>query len=232
MSKPIHPIQAKILKELLLKESARFTEINTANVSSDQFTFHLKQLIEMGIIEKDEEGKYRLTATGKEYANRFDIDSAEVKIETQAKLSVVVIPTRIREEKQEYLMQTRTKHPFYGFRGFIVGKIKFGESVADAAKRELREETGLKGILAQKTIYHERIYSQEDTLLEDKYFFLFLADNVVGELVQEFSGGKNDWYALEDCLKGDCFYDISDLLGLASKDNAPFSEKTYIVDKF
>lgn len=232
MSKPIHPIQANILKELLLKESARFTEINSEQISSDQFTFHLKQLIETGIIEKNGDGNYKLTVSGKEYANRHDIDSQEVKLEKQAKLTVLVIPTRINSGKREYAMQTRLKQPFYGYRGFVTGKIKYGETAVDAAERELLEEMGLRGNLIQKTVYHERIYSTEQKLLEDKYFFLFLADNADGELIREYPGGKSDWVAEDDCLKGNVFYDISDLLKLTQQNSTEFLEKSYAVENF
>lgn len=232
MGKPIHPIQANILKELLLKESARFSEINQEQIPSDQFTFHLKQLSEAGIIEKDERGNYKLTISGKEYANRHDIDSQEVKLEKQAKLSVVVIPTRLNNGEREYAMQTRLKQPYYGFRGFVTGKIKYGEAAAEAAERELLEEMGLQGNLIQKSVYHERVYSVEQQLLEDKYFFLFLAENVEGDLIQEFPGGKNDWCAEDDCLRGNVFYDIADLLNLTQQNSTEFLEKSYVVENF
>ncbi len=233
MTKDIHEIQASILKELLLKKKARFSELNTANISTDQFTFHLRQLMEQGIAEKTGEGLYQLTVRGKEYANRFDIDSGPVvKFEHQAKIGVLVIATRENGGKKEYLMQERRKEPFFGFRGFITGKVKIGESIAETARRELEEETGLSAECEPKAVYHERIFSKDGGLLEDKNFFIFAASNPAGDLVTEFSGGKNTWVAERDVLKGNIFYDIADLLDLVAASRCTFSERSYTVNEY
>lgn len=233
MGKDIHEIQGLILKEMLLRETARFSELNTDNISSDQFAFHLKQLTDQGIIEKTPEGLYKLTVSGKEYANRFDIDSGQIKIEKQAKLSVLVIATRTNNGKREYVMQTRLKQPFFGFRGFITGKMRIGESVFDTAKRELTEEAGLNASnLEHITIYHERIFSVEKELLEDKYFFIFLAENPKGDLMSDFQGGKNEWVSEEKSLDGNIFYDIADLLPLIKDKNTGLMEKDYFVERY
>ncbi|MDD4931284.1 MAG: NUDIX domain-containing protein [Candidatus Colwellbacteria bacterium] len=233
MERNIHEIQGLILKGLLLRETARFSELNTDNISSDQFTFHLKQLADQGVIEKTEEGLYKLTVSGKEYANRFDIDSEEIKIEKQAKLSVLIVATRTTDGNKEYVMQTRLKQPFFGFRGFITGKTRIGESVFDTAKRELNEETGLSASnLEHVTIYHERIFSVQKELLEDKYFFIFITEDSKGDLIGDFQGGKNEWVTEEKALDGNIFYDIKDLLALIKNRGSGLSEKDYFVEKY
>lgn len=232
MNKEIHPIQAEIIKRLLLVQSARFAELKPVEVQSDQFTFHIKQLSEAGVIEKKDDGSYHLTPEGKDYANRFDIDSGVAKTEKQAKLGVLVIPTRKTENGLEYAMQERLKQPFFGFRGFVTGKIKMGESVIETAGRELEEEMGLSGDIEFKTVYHERIYSPSQELLEDKYFFICTAENTRGELIQEFPGGRNSWVPEADVEKGQIFYDIADLLALAQTGSPAFSEKSYTVEGY
>lgn len=233
MDKEVHEIQAGILKELLLKKEARFSELNIGKVPTDQFTFHLKQLAEHGVVEKTSEGLYRLTTAGKEYANRFDIDSGPVKFERQAKVGVLVIATRKSGGTTEYLMQERHKHPFFGFRGFITGKVKIGESIAETAKRELREETGLTAEVEPKAIQHERIFSKgSNNLLEDKNFFIFAASNPTGNLIEKLSGGWNQWIAEDDVLKGNIFYEVADLVALMKTDHYTFSERSYFVDEY
>lgn len=232
MHKEIHPIQATLLKNLLLSESARFSELKPEEVPSDQFTFHLKQLIELGIVEKTEGGSYQLSLGGKEYANRFDTDSGVVKTEKQAKLSIIVIAYRDRDGVREYVMQERLKHPFFGFSGFIAGKIKIGESVLETAARELMEETGLAGAIRHNSIYHERIYSTSGDLLEDKYFFICTAQITKGELQTEFEGGRNAWIPKKETLDGNIFYDIADLLALTEENAPAFSEHSYTVEKY
>lgn len=69
----VHPIQANILRELLFVTNGSFGKLNKNKIGSDSFSFHLKQLINWGLVEKTE-GKYHLTTRGKEFANRFDTD--------------------------------------------------------------------------------------------------------------------------------------------------------------
>lgn len=232
MTKDIHNIQALILKALLFKTRAKFSELNVENWPSDQFSFHIKRLLEEKIIEKDQSGLYLLTLSGKDYANRFDVDSNILKIEKQAKLGVLVVAILKDGQRLKYLMQTRLKQPFFGFRGFVTGKIKIGEEVSETAKRELKEETGLDGNVEQKAIYHERIFSESGELLEDKYFFVFVADNLSGKLINEIQGGKNEWVSEADLFKGNIFYDIADLLKLTKQKTLTFSEKSYTVSKY
>jgi predicted transcriptional regulator len=71
MNHDIHPVQGDILRVLLYTPDASFTELNGGTLSSDHFTFHIKRLVEIGLVEKTSDARYRLTATGKEHANRF-----------------------------------------------------------------------------------------------------------------------------------------------------------------
>lgn len=231
MNKEIHQIQAQILKKLLLSEGARFAQIKPDGIPSDQFTFHIKRLLENGIITKEGD-LYHLTLAGKEYANRFDIDSGPVKTEKQAKLGVLVIAFRDTNGVREYVAQERLKHPFFGYRGFISGKIKWGERVVDTAERELKEETGLTAKVKHHSIYHEHIYATSGELLEDKYFFICTAANPSGVLLKEFEGGRNEWITEKEFLKGNVFYDIPELVAHIRANGPLFSEKSYTVEKY
>jgi len=75
MNLELHPIQTKILNALLFKEKARFKELNTTNLTTDHFTFHVNKLIKDGLISKNPEGDYVLTTKGKEFANRLEAAS-------------------------------------------------------------------------------------------------------------------------------------------------------------
>jgi len=56
----IHPIQSKILCELLFVNNASFKELNKMNLGSDLFSFHLRQLTGWKLIMKDKVDKYIL----------------------------------------------------------------------------------------------------------------------------------------------------------------------------
>lgn len=124
MEQEIHPIQANILLFLLFKPKARFKDLNTTGISTDHFNFHVRRLVELGLIEKTKGRYYKLTLKGKEFANRFDTESQF--LERQAKIGVLVCCVGKSENDVKYLIQQRLKALYYGFYGFITGKVKWG----------------------------------------------------------------------------------------------------------
>jgi len=186
----MHPVQVKILHVLLFSPSASFAELRKASdLSSDHFTFHLKQMQEQEIIAKNEAGHYTLTTTGKEYANRFDTETRSV--ERQPKVAVLLT---IHRPDGKQLYQQRLKQPFYGYWGVPTGKIRWGETILDAARRELLEETGLEADVEFESIYHKMDYNHATgQLLEDKIFFIITCTNPRGTLIEQFEGGRNAW---------------------------------------
>ncbi len=227
----MHDIQHEILKQLLFSEKLRFSELNINNISNDHFSFHINRLLEEKLVAKDEEGLYSLTVIGKEYANRLDVDSGKTKIERQAKIGGVVVCTR--DSQKQYLMQQRLKQPYYGFFGFISGKIKWGEPVLETAKRELKEESGLDGDLNLSGIEHKIDYSQNNELLEDKFFYIFEATNLIGNLSEEFEGGRNAWKTKQEIKElPEIFDDVLLIIDLLEKKEFKFWENKFIVKRY
>lgn len=228
----MHPIQGEILRVLLFNPQARFSELNASRVPSDQFTFHVKRLVELGLISKARE-HYTLTDIGKELANRMDTDQKQMAVERQAKLGVLVVPVREKDSRCEYLVQQRLKQPFYGFHGFLTGKIRVGEKVLETAKRELEEESGLTGQLTLTGIKHKMDYSQEGKLLEDKFFYVFRAEKVAGKLIYKFEGGRNRWLIGEEIQKlPDKFDGVEETMRMINSKELEFVETKYTVKGF
>jgi ADP-ribose pyrophosphatase YjhB (NUDIX family)/predicted transcriptional regulator len=196
-----HTAQIEVMRRLLFVPKASFANLQkTTNLSSDHFTFHLKKLIEEGYIEKTDK-VYRLTHKGKEYANRMDTDEKE--IERQPKISIAITLERTNDKgKREYLFQQRKKNPYFDFWGRAGGKIRWGETIIEAANRELLEETGLVAKFEYKTLYHKRDFNkQTGRLLEDKIFLCVYATEFQGTLLEEFEGGINRWMTIEEFHK-------------------------------
>lgn len=189
-----HEAQMKILRALLLSDSAQFSDLSrAAELTNDHANFHIKQLLQTGFVRKmpKTHGVYELTRAGKEYANRMDTNEAQ--IEKQPKLSVVII---IEHEDGKFLQQQRLKQPYYGYWGNMTGKIRWGETMLGAAKRELMEETGLEAKMRVVGFYHKLDYDEAGkTLLEDKYFCMIYATNPKGKLIIETDGQRNEWLA-------------------------------------
>ncbi|MET1033225.1 MAG: NUDIX hydrolase [Candidatus Saccharimonadales bacterium] len=203
----IHPAQACVLRELLFVLQARFAELQIiTGLSSDAFNFHMRQLLRAGWLEKQTSGTYRLTAVGKEYANRLNSMGA---IEQQPKVSVMLNVERMIDGTKEFLIQQRLKSPHRGFYGRLSGKIRCGESFADAAQRVLAEETGLQADFTFAAIHRKSDYSDETaTLLEDKIFIVMQAEVISGTLLSQSKSGHNKWMTREAFLQLDpaqCF---------------------------
>lgn len=189
----IHAAQTSILRELLFHPQAGYAQLQKpTGLTSDHFNFHMSRLQELGLVEKLQRGSYRLTTSGKEYANKLDTDSNT--IERQPKVSVALVVERQRNGQTEYLCQQRLKNPFYGFWGRLGGKVRWGESLGEAASRELLEETGLTAEFEFRGLYHKRDYRTEtNELLEDKLFCLMYTTKTTGQLIADFEGGHNEW---------------------------------------
>lgn len=196
----VHGAQTSILRELLFHPDAGYAVLQRpTGLTSDHFNFHITRLVQLGLVEKAARGKYRLTPAGKEYANRLDTDNNTV--ERQPKVAVLIGLTRRHNGHPEYLFQERRKNPYYGFWGLPSGKIRWGETLVNAAAREAREETGLEADFTITSAYHELVRSEETNhIIEDKIFFTARGENVRGELIADFEGGHNEWRTMADVL--------------------------------
>ncbi len=229
----MHDLQKKILKVLLLNEKARFSEMNVENITNDHFSFHVKRLLKLGHVLKDEKGFYHLTNKGKEYANRFDVDGERIELEKQAKIGVLVVCVKGKGDKKKYLIQKRLKHPYYGYHGFITGKVKWGEKIFEAAGRELEEEAGLRGSLRLAGVEHKMDFSKKGKLLEDKYFYVVEASELKGKLKKEFEAGENIWFSEREIKEiGELFGDVLFVLKMVEEKEFSFLEKRYEVDRY
>ena len=227
----LHPIQSEILCELLFVTEASFSELNKKKLGSDQFSFHLRQLTDWKLIEKNADGKYGLTTKGKEYANRFDTEQKEV--ERQPKIGVLVVGIRQVNNVTEYLVSHRLKQPYYGFWGFVTGKIRWGETVLEAAGRELREETGLSGKVKMMGVKHKMDYDESGKLLEDKFFLVIKAWDLAGNLMDKFEGGENQWMTKDEILNlPDLFDGVLESIKLIDEKEIKFMEDKYKVKKY
>lgn len=197
----LHPAQTIILRSLLFAPAATYADLQKdTGLASDHVSFHIRRLLELELIEKVDKGTYRLSTKGKEYANRLDTDKNTV--ERQPKTAVIFALKRTRGNQVEYLFQERLKNPYYGFWGLPSGKIRWGETIAQAAQREAVEETGLHANFTVTNIYHEHVRHQESgEIIEDKIFFITVSDEPKGELISDFEGGHNEWLTLRQAMQ-------------------------------
>jgi ADP-ribose pyrophosphatase YjhB (NUDIX family) len=226
-----HVAQVSILRHLLFTREANFADLQkTTNLSSDHFNFHIKKLIEEGYIEKNDK-QYKLSQRGKEYANRLDTDENE--IEKQPKVSVAItLERRNSQNEREFLFQQRKKNPYFDFWGRVGGKVRWGESVIEAAQRELREETGLEAKFEYKLLYHKRDFNKATgKLLEDKIFLCVYSTRYEGELLESFEGGVNRWMTVEEFHKTPKHFTSVDEFMSLMDEGVTFVEREFYYDE-
>lgn len=194
----LHRLQTKVLYELSRHQTRRFSDMMAVTeLTSDDFKFHLRKLIKLGLVTKSDDGVYELTAEGKELANRFDYENRSPI--RQPKLTTVTFVRRENPENgaTEYLFQQRLRQPFFHYWGAIGQPVKWGESFEDAAARGLKEQTGLVAPLTLKGFYRQRdLVEGSESILEDKLFVIFVAD-WQGDAVSNWSYAKNQWATVE-----------------------------------
>lgn len=219
-----HVAQMAVLRELLINRTASFSQLTRATgLMNDHANFHIKKLIAAGMIERvpKEYGQYRLTRKGKEYANRMDTDG--LVIEKQPKL---VVDIGVERGDGKFLFQERSKQPYYGYWGFPTGKIRWGETILEAAARELHEETGLTATLRFIGTHHKLDYDENGDLLEDKYLILVHGVDPRGDLIVETETHTNHWLTPDEYRVLDKrFGDIDETLRYI-RDNSPFLTET------
>jgi hypothetical protein len=174
--------------------------------TSDTFKFHLHKLIKLGYVVKlSEEGTYKLTSTGKRFANSLDEQHRTER--KQPKLSVLIIGTKegVNNEKL-FLLQKRQRQPYFGFWGEITSPVRWGWPFLDVAAMALAKQTGLQAKLAIQGMRRTRDFNTEtEELFEDKLFIVIEATNLTGELRQDYPSGINAWMTL-DQLKQETYY--------------------------
>jgi 8-oxo-dGTP pyrophosphatase MutT (NUDIX family) len=227
----LHKIQMLILKELLYHPTARFTDLNLTGLSNDHFSYHINTLIKLKFVEKTN-GKYSLSQLGKKYAGLIDTLAEKVQIEKQGKVGALVILEREFRGKKQYIWQKRLKEPYYGYYGFFTGKIKFGETVLDAAAREIKEETGLEADLEHRFVLHEMVYNNNGDMLEDKYFNIVYAFNPRGKLTNT-NDGENRWITPKEMKEiTPQYHNELEIYDLFKNNQREFIERKYIIESF
>jgi len=186
-----HDIQKQILLKLIHNPSMTFNELWGKEGESNKFAYHLKKMEEEGLVAKGED-KYGLTTEGKKLSAFIEGDTGE-----KAAFPTLTVVALV-EKEGKLLCQKRLKEPFFGYWGFISGKINFGQNIFECATRDLLEEAGLHAKeWEMKALEQVKTYDEKG-LLHHHYLFFVRTTEVS---VEKTHKAENVWMTAEEYKK-------------------------------
>ena len=113
-------------------------------------------------------------------------------------LSPVVAVGAVILKNNKVLLIKRGEEPYKGFWSIPGGKVKFGERIKDALKREVKEETGLD-IEIEKLIYILKmmVKNKKGEVLFDYLILDFLTRAIGGEIKASSDAAEIRWISLK-----------------------------------
>lgn len=129
----MHHIQRAILLKLAASSYMRFSQLQPSHIPNNTFSYHLKKLVELGYIEPSSHG-YSATRKALKIVQDLDGQQRQTRPVTLAVLFIT-------NPAGEVLLIERDSEPFKNWLGAPSGIIHGGESLQQAAVRELHENT-------------------------------------------------------------------------------------------
>lgn len=199
-------VQKAILKRLLYNDKMRYNELWNKEFSSNLFDYHLKKLIEDGIIAKQDDF-YNLTPKGTQHISYLDGKTIEQKQRPLVCTFILGIG-----DDGKLLMHRRRKQPFLNYVGLPGGKLEMGDKVQEQAEQEFLEETGFTAKKMTMKLIANYITYDNDLVAHQMIAFFFLAEGLHGELTADNREGENFFIAEKDLDDQTLFPDMRTII--------------------
>lgn len=185
--------------------------------------YHLKQVIEEGLVKKRPDGKYELTSEGNLLADKTSLSNLKPRI--QPKIITLIV---CQNKQGEFLLYKRKRQPLISLIGFPYGKIHLGETIFQAAGRELKEKTNLSANLKHCGEVYLTTYQQGE-LISQILAHIFTGTNLSGDLKKDSQIGECFWEKLSTLQIDQLIPGVLDIQKLASQKGSSlfFKEYTY-----
>lgn len=182
-----HIIQREILAKLITNPYLRYSKLKPKNIESNHLIYHLKVLMRDGLVVKNEDGLYLLSSKGKQLADSMSLTNYQPR-----KQPNIVTLITAQNSKGQWLVYKRKRQPLINQVGFVYGKLHLGETVEQAAHRELKEKTNLECELTHRGDGYITIYEQNE-VVSQVMFHLFYGKNPYGEISKTNKPGVAAW---------------------------------------
>lgn len=194
-----HEVEKQIILKLIHNPILSFNELWAKQGESNNFAYHINKLEEKKLICKNEQGNYHLTEEGRKLSAFIEGDTgAKAEFPT---LTVVALV----KQNEKYLCQRRLKEPFYGYWGFVAGKINFGQNLFECATRDLLEEAGLHATEWKLKAIEQVKTFENSKILHHHYMFIVETTKATGTLKEKTHKAEHTWLTLEEYAKKERF---------------------------
>jgi ADP-ribose pyrophosphatase YjhB (NUDIX family) len=187
----MHDLQKHIVARLIHQSLARYRDIKPKDIEGNLFMYHLRQLQKENLVEKNNIW-YRLTPEGLRLADTLSLKTLQVRIQPK-----IVTLIACQNEIGQWLLYRRNRQPFFGRIGFPYGKIHLGETIHQAATRELEEKTGVLAQLTHAGDCYLTTYQSEE-LVSQMFCHVFLGRKPIGTPAAQSAMGECFWSAISD----------------------------------
>ena len=217
-----HHLQKDILQKLVLSENVRYADIKPAAVDGNIFTYHLHQLEKQNYVQKQADGSYSLTATGKALGISSALSAQELLEQAHP-----VFFLAVRDSSGQWLLRKRLVQPVYGKWGFIHGEPQAAEPISVTAARVFMTKTGLSAAFEACGSGYIRIFQAEE--LESFTQFTLLCATIEHQvIITHDSTGENAWLEQPDFASNDMIPSMAELASqLQNNDEFFFCELNY-----
>jgi ADP-ribose pyrophosphatase YjhB (NUDIX family) len=217
----LHHIQKNIMSTLVENDSVRFADLKPPAIDGNVFTYHLKQLVKDGYIEKMTDGSYTLTPTGKRLGINRHLKQDEI---TQQAHSIFLIATK--NDDGAWLLRKRLVQPARGYIGFVHGEPEYNKPLLESAHNRLLHKTGLQAELEVIAQGYIRIFSGNE-LESFTHATLLVAHNPHGELLPKDATGENYWQLNPNLLDQMMLPSMPLFMDIVNTGNNSFFDETY-----
>lgn len=163
----MHPTQRDILESLRRGSSRRFSELlHDVAETSDNLTYHLKQLQQRGFVKLLSKGEYALDAKGVIYLN----NNLELNHDLFPTVSCML---ELRGPNGTILVMRKLKQPYFG----SIHLPTFGVTSAQSLQAQIDAFLSQYHIVAENLVFRglhrERSAGDESRIVFDKFFVVF-----------------------------------------------------------
>lgn len=217
-----HHIQKTIVKNLGFQEKMRFTDLKPSDLENKLFDYHLKITISDGLVMKDKDGLYSLTADGRRIGS--DINQKQLGDLDKADSTLFLLIRR--KEDGAWLIYKRLTHPLFNRIGFMHTHPDSRESSLETASRVCFEKSGVKASFKHLGAGYFRIF--EDSELESfTNFTLLVCEDAEGIIDSGDEMAEYFWELNPDFSDDTMLPNMPTLFDLYEKGDTFFIEKSF-----